>query len=46
MEYTVVKANHIDTLIEEVNRLMKEGWRPIGGIGLGTAHLYQAMVRG
>lgn len=31
MKYAVVQGNDVDELCSEVNRLISEGWRPIGG---------------
>jgi hypothetical protein len=45
MEYTIVKAYDVDVLTKEVNKLMAEGWKPIGGVGVGNS-FYQAMVKG
>lgn len=32
MKYTVMNAYDLTTLIEKVNDLIKEGWKPLGGI--------------
>ncbi len=49
MEYTIVTAPCFESLIDNVNRLMKEGWKPIGGVTKVSADLRyrlgQAMVR-
>jgi len=45
MQYIIVKAYDSDVLAKEVNKLIKEGWRPIGGVGVGNS-IYQAMVKG
>lgn len=56
-EYTVVNKKGLEPFIEEVNKYIKEGWTPLGGvcsmhveapISGKIAHLYehyQAMVR-
>ena len=49
MKYTVVKTNRLDQLIEKVNLLIQEGWKPQGGICektyYGTTDFYQAMIK-
>jgi hypothetical protein len=37
MEFTVVSEYEIQTLIKKVNELIKEGWRPQGGIDTSAA---------
>lgn len=32
MEYNIISATSPKELIEEVNKAIKEGWKPIGGI--------------
>ena len=55
MEYTVVSTSRanpdkaLNELIEEVNRMMAQGWKPLGGIsfamwGLMLNTYHQAMV--
>lgn len=49
VEYKVVAEHNIDSLIEKVNKLIQEGWKPQGGIaarvvGLPVS-LFQAMIR-
>ena len=44
MEYTVVVGSSIEKLIEKVNKLIVEGWKPLGGIGINGKY-YQAMTR-
>lgn len=45
MEYWIVNNTDPLKLIKEVQRLIKEGWRPQGGVS-GYGHiLYQALVR-
>lgn len=52
MEYKVVIANDLGTLEYEVNRLIKQGWKPQGGICVSSMNEYylafsynQAMVK-
>ncbi len=45
MQYIIVKAYDTDVLTKEVNKLIAEGWRPIGGVAVGNS-IYQAMVKG
>lgn len=48
MEYTILKANHIENIIDLVNHYLEKGWSPQGGIcESGTENLmfFQAMVR-
>ncbi len=44
-EYRVVDAYAVEPLQKEVNRLMKLGFRPIGGIEIQVNRAYQALVR-
>ena len=43
-EYTVVTSLTLELLIEEVNMLIKKGWRPQGGVSDYRGY-HQAMVR-
>ena len=49
MEYCIVKEDTIVKFTDEVNRLLKEGWRPQGGMSViwdeAYTYYYQAMVR-
>jgi hypothetical protein len=49
MEYCIVKEDTIVKFTDEVNRLLKEGWRPQGGVAViwdeAYTYYYQAMVR-
>ncbi len=52
MEYKIVEMKHDASKLEEnVNRLIQEGWTPLGGIAVAyspqTGHwwFYQAMVK-
>lgn len=50
MKYQIISGNNLDALENGVNRWIKEGWRPQGGVCLvqfspTTVKFYQAMVR-
>lgn len=49
MKYTVVKTKKLEELIEQVNLLIQEGWKPQGGIcesaSQGAVDFYQAMIK-
>ena len=49
MKYTVVRTRKLNELIEQVNLLIQEGWKPQGGICestyQGSAEYYQAMIK-
>ena len=36
MEYTVVQKRNHDELISDVEELIKQGWKPLGGIAIAT----------
>ena len=36
MEYTVVKEHNREELIKKVSELIKQGWKPLGGIAVST----------
>lgn len=36
MEYTVVAENNRDELVRKVADLIKQGWKPLGGISVST----------
>jgi len=51
MEYKIVKEEYDDTFQKEVNNLIKNGWKPQGGVGIfydlhkdKIIH-YQAMIK-
>ena len=50
MKYTIVKSNNLDSFIEEVNKLLQEGWRCLGGVsiadssGMNFTQFAQAMI--
>ncbi len=49
--YTIIGSTQLETLVQEVNGLIQQGWRPLGGPvwkpDPDTRHgrLYQAMTR-
>ena len=52
MEYTVVEVyGYAEELIRNVNDLIKDGWRPLGGVAIGITETdeldgyFQAMIR-
>ena len=50
MKYKIVRSGEMDELEKKVNRLLKKGWKVIGGVsvcgGYGHAHFHQAMSKG
>ncbi len=36
MEYTVVAEHNRDELVQKVAELIKQGWKPLGGIAVST----------
>lgn len=32
MKYILVEENSIETLMESVNKLITDGWKPLGGV--------------
>jgi hypothetical protein len=49
MEYRICEANSVAKLQEQVNQLIREGWRPVGGIAAAKPWrsdwwYYQAML--
>jgi Domain of unknown function (DUF1737) len=36
MEYTVVQEHNREELIRKVTELIKQGWKPLGGIAVST----------
>jgi hypothetical protein len=36
MEYTVVAEHNRDELVKKVTDLIKQGWKPLGGISVST----------
>jgi len=52
MEYTVVQENNRDELVNKVTDLIKQGWKPLGGIAVSTVapvmgiHIFcQALIK-
>ena len=49
MEYKIVSSHRLFEVEQEVRALIREGWRPIGGIAIahnsGILHYAQAMIR-
>jgi hypothetical protein len=47
MEYTIINAPYVKDLIPKVNKAIKEGWKPQGGlVSEGQERIvYQAMTR-
>jgi hypothetical protein len=46
MEYSVIKTNLLKSLIKKVNEVIKEGWRPLGGVCVDVGYGFaQAMTR-
>ena len=42
--YVVISGYEIEYLIAEVNRKIKIGYKPVGGISIGNQKVYQAML--
>lgn len=36
MEYTVVVEHHRNELVKKVTELIKQGWKPLGGVAVST----------
>ena len=34
MEYMIIEANYKDNLVERVNKKIKDGWIPLGGVAI------------
>jgi len=47
MEYSVIQESELQNLIDDVNKAIKEGWGPLGGICSDSNHhgYAQAMIR-
>jgi hypothetical protein len=45
MEYKIIWNEDFDAFEDEVNQLIKEGWKPQGGVAIDADFWYQAMVR-
>ncbi len=37
MEYMIIEANYKDHLVEWVNKKIKDGWIPLGGVAIAYA---------
>ena len=51
MKYKIIEESYTLDLEREVNKAIKQGWKPIGGICSDTAYgsgttMYQAMIFG
>jgi hypothetical protein len=54
IEYEAVEAPSVDALNEEIKRMIKDGWSPIGGVSVSLSEsddyqyfvAVQAMIRG
>lgn len=45
VEYRVVYRGTVSWLVGEVQEAIDQGWRPLGGIGVGQTYVYQAMEK-
>jgi hypothetical protein len=49
LEYKLVRNGDLKLFTEDVNKLIKEGWQPLGSVGVagvgGTVFQAQAMVK-
>ena len=46
MEYRVIKTNLLKSLVKKVNEAIKEGWKPLGRVGMDVGYGFaQAMVK-
>ena len=43
--YKVIKSHYIEEFTEEVNKHIKEGWRPTGGVLYEHIYYYQALYK-
>ena len=43
--YKVIKSHYIEEFTEEVNKHIKEGWRPTGGVLKSKKNYYQALYK-
>ena len=44
-EYILIQGQYHSSFVADVNRYIKQGWQPVGGVGLGLKYFYQAMVK-
>ena len=42
--YVILESTSIDTLVVEVNALLRLGWQPQGGVAKNETHYLQAMI--
>lgn len=42
--YVILESLSIDTLVVEVNALLRLGWQPQGGVAKNETHYLQAMI--
>jgi hypothetical protein len=45
MEYKILENKELNKLIEEVNKLINEGWKPQGGASYSDRYYIQAMIK-
>lgn len=49
MQYTLIYDTIPELLIDKVNRLIQNGWEPLGGVSVGkyngTPSFYQALIK-
>ena len=45
MEYTIAHGDSLAVIIKRVNELIKQGWKPQGGICQIMGNYYQAMIK-
>lgn len=45
LEYIVIEATNVSGMMKRVFELLKEGWKPQGGICVYGSLVYQAMIR-
>lgn len=45
MEYKVIVEGSTEMLMHSVNLAISEGWKPYGGVAVGSGAIYQAMIK-
>lgn len=45
MGYIIVKGHNLVDLENQVKELIKNGWKPQGGIAIDSLYMYQAMAK-
>jgi hypothetical protein len=48
MEYTILCSSGVDDLIKQVDKYIKNGWEPLGGVAIApdmNSPFWQAMIR-